>query len=235
MQEDGHHRLSSNPYPGRGIILGLDETGRYALQLYWITARSAGSKNRVLVVDGKDIRTQPFDEEGRTDDPNIYYRAIASTGGLHVVSNGSHTDSIVAALATGSGFAEAVRGFSFETDAPNFTPRIAGVTDLGKRRPVVYLGNAVRGRTVGTLHGVWCFTNLRPGAGYCLHTYSRDGDPLPSFTERPYEFALVGTPEEAAARVWELLAPDKRVALALKVLDVATGDVVILLVRNTLE
>ena len=198
--EDGRERLRANAYPGRGMILGLDATGRHLVQIYWITARSTGSKNRILVIDGPDVRTQPFDESGRSDDPNIYYRAIAATGDSHIVTNGNHTDLIVNHLARDGSFADAVRRFSYETDAPNFTPRIAGFTDLSGARPVIALANAVRGAMVDTLHSVYTYDGLRPGIGYCLHTYARDGNPVPSFTERPYEFALRGSPEDAANR-----------------------------------
>jgi IMP cyclohydrolase len=232
--EDGRQRLKANPYPGRGIILGLDASGRFLVQIYWITARSPGSKNRVLVIEGQDVRTRPFDEAGRTDDPNIYYRAIASTGDRHVVSNGSHTDLIVDHLADGGRFEAAVQRFSYETDAPNFTPRIAAVTDLSGARPAVYLANAIKGRTVDTLRSVYTYGALQPGLGYCLHTYAGDGNPVPPFSERPYEFALRGGPEETAADVWDLLPADKRVALALKAIEVTTKRVVTLTVRNSL-
>ena len=231
---DGHERLKSNSYPGRGIILGLDDTGRLAVQIYWITARSAGSKNRILVVEGGDVRTRPFDEAGRSDDPNIYYRAIASAGDRHVVSNGNHTDVIVEYLASGRSFGDAMRTQTHEDDAPNFTPRIAGVTDLSGPRPAVHLANAVHGGSVDTLHSVYTYAVPRPGLGYCLHTYAGDGNPVPAFTERPYEFELRGTPEDAAAEVWDLLPPDKRVAVASKAIEIETKRVITLTVRNVL-
>jgi IMP cyclohydrolase len=196
--------------------------------------RSAGSKNRILVNDGDDVRTQPFAEAERTDDPNIYYRAIARTDDLHVVSNGNHTDLLIEHLAAGGAFEDGVRRFSYETDAPNFTPRIAGLADLRGRRPVLYLANAVRGRMVDTLHSVYTYATLEPGRGYCLHTYAGDGNPVPSFTERPYGIELPGSPEDAADALWDLLAADKRVALALKAINVSTKQVVTLSLRNAL-
>jgi hypothetical protein len=231
---DGRARLKSNSYPGRGIILGLDKKGRYWVQIYWITGRSAGSKNRVLVVEGDGVRTRPFDESGRTADPNIYYRAIAAAGDRHVVSNGNHTDVIVEHLTGGRSLEAAMRTQSYEDDPPNFTPRIAGVTDLSGPRPVLCLANAVHGSSVDTLHSVYTYAVPQPGLGHCLHTYSSDGSPVPAFTERPYEFELRGTPEDAAKEVWDLLPADKRVALALKVIEIETKRVVTLTVRNTL-
>jgi hypothetical protein len=123
---------------------------------------------------------------------------------------------------------------SYETDAPNFTPRIAGLADLSGARPVLYLANAVKGSALDTLHSVYVYGAPQPGVGYCLHTYAADGNPVPSYTQRPYEVALPGTPEEAAAGVWDLLPPEKRVALALKAIDLATKRVVTLDVRNSL-
>jgi IMP cyclohydrolase len=232
--EDGRHRLKSNPYPGRGIVTGLDASGRYAVQLYFITGRSAGSRNRVLVIEDGDVRTQPFDEAARTDDPNVYYRAITSAGDRHIVSNGNHTDVIAGYLTSGRSFEAAVLSTSYETDAPNYTPRIAGLADLRGSRPVLHLASAARGTTVDVLHSIYTYGALDRGAGYCLTTYRGDGDPLPSFTERPFEFPLNGTPEEAAAELWDLLPADKRVALALKAVEIETKRVAKLTVRNAL-
>ena len=40
--------LAENTYPGRGIVLGLDETGKKAVAAYFIMGRSENSRNRVL-------------------------------------------------------------------------------------------------------------------------------------------------------------------------------------------
>jgi IMP cyclohydrolase len=230
--EDGRGRLKSNPYPGRGIILGLDASGHYALQIYWITARSAGSKNRILEIEGEDVRTQPFDPAERSEDPNIWYRAIARAGDRHVVSNGIQTDTIVDHLNRGEAFATAVRTTSFETDAPNFTPRIAGMTDLSNGTPQASFGMALRHPSGKVQHNLYGY-RPEPGAGRCLHTYAEDGNPVPPYTGRPYEIDLPGTPEDAAAAIWDDLLPaDKRVALALKVIDVQTRQVISLTVKN---
>ena len=54
--------LSNNAYPGRGILLGKDETGTHAVIAYFIMGRSVNSRNRVFVQDGDGIRTQAYDE-----------------------------------------------------------------------------------------------------------------------------------------------------------------------------
>ena len=53
--------LSSNAYPGRGIIIGKSADGKSAVTAYFIMGRSENSRNRVFVEDGRGIRTQAFD------------------------------------------------------------------------------------------------------------------------------------------------------------------------------
>ncbi len=45
--------LSSNSYPGRGIVIGKSEDGKYAVTAYFIMGRSSNSRNRVFVPEGK--------------------------------------------------------------------------------------------------------------------------------------------------------------------------------------
>jgi IMP cyclohydrolase len=230
----GRERVKSNPYPGRGIILGLDETGRYALQVYWITARSKSSKNRVLMVEGDSVRTQPFDEAGRSDDPNIYYRAIANSGDRHVVTNGIQTDTIVEHLSGSGSFESALLTHLYESDAPNYTDRISGLTDLSGARPEARLSKIAHSVGDAPAHAFYVYQQLTPGSGYCLHTYAGDGDPIPAFGADPYDIELRGTADEVLADIWDLLPQERRVAIALKVIDIETKQVMALKVRNTL-
>ena len=59
--------LSSNTYPGRGIVIGRSGDGKYAVTAYFIMGRSENSRNRVFVEDGEGIRTQAFDPSKLTD------------------------------------------------------------------------------------------------------------------------------------------------------------------------
>jgi IMP cyclohydrolase len=235
MVEDGRERLRSNAYPGRGIILGLDATGRYALQVYFITARSAGSKNRILEIEGEEVRTQPFDPAERSGDPNIWYRAIARSGNRHVVSNGVQTDTIIDHLNGGGSFESALLTHIYETDAPNYTDRISGITDLSGDRPQARLSKIVHTVADTPAHAFYVYQQLTPGTGYCLHTYAGDGNPIPAFDADPYDISLRGTPDEVVAGIWDGLLPaDKRVAIALKAIDLESRQIVTLKVTNAL-
>jgi IMP cyclohydrolase len=233
--ESGRERLKSNPYPGRGIILGLDATGRHALQIYWITARSAGSKNRILEIDGEDVRTQPFNPADRSDDPNIWYRAVARSGDRHVVSNGIQTDTIVDHISGSGSFESALLTHLYEDDAPNYTDRISGLIDLSGSQPEARLSKIVHSVADAPVHAFYVYQQLTPGVGYCLHTYAGDGNPIPAFESDPYDIELPGTPKEAATAIWnDLLPTDKRVAIALKAIDLETKQTVTLNVTNQL-
>ena len=45
--------ISSTTYPGRGIVIGRTEDGLNAVIAYFIMGRSANSRNRVFVEDGR--------------------------------------------------------------------------------------------------------------------------------------------------------------------------------------
>ena len=73
--------LSSTTYPGRGIIAGKSADGKYAVSAYWTMGRSAGSRNRIFVVENEGgsevVRTKAFDESLIAGDPSlIIYAAV---------------------------------------------------------------------------------------------------------------------------------------------------------------
>ena len=43
-------KLSSNTYPGRGIVLGLTPDGKQAVAAYFIMGRSVNSRNRIFAL-----------------------------------------------------------------------------------------------------------------------------------------------------------------------------------------
>ena len=63
--------LSSNSYPGRGIILGRSGDGRRAVLIYFIMGRSPGSRNRIFAATEDGIRTVAFDPASLPD-PSLY-------------------------------------------------------------------------------------------------------------------------------------------------------------------
>ena len=119
--------LTENTYPGRGIVLGLDETGKKSVAAYFIMGRSENSRNRVFVEKDGGIITRAFDESKMVDPSLIIYNPVLVLGDTQIVTNGDQTDTVYTFLRQGKTFEEALRTRTFEPDAPNFTPRISGV------------------------------------------------------------------------------------------------------------
>ncbi|MDH4249490.1 MAG: IMP cyclohydrolase, partial [Deltaproteobacteria bacterium] len=122
-------QLSVNPYPGRGILLGRSLDGLRWLQVYWIMGRSENSRNRQFVVEDGVLKTRPLDLSKVKDPSLVIYSAMASLPPWHVVTNGDHTDTIMASLRQGQDYRAALRSREHEPDPPHFTPRIAGGID----------------------------------------------------------------------------------------------------------
>ena len=119
--------LQSNPYPGRGIVLGKSSDGKYAVTAYFIMGRSENSRNRVFIEDGDGIRTKAFDESKMKDPSLIIYAPVRVLGDKTIVTNSDQTDTIFDNMSKGQSFEESLRGREFEPDDPNFTPRISGL------------------------------------------------------------------------------------------------------------
>ena len=93
--------LAGNPYPGRGIVVGRSEDGRYAAAAYFIMGRSANSRNRVFVADGEGIRTQAHDPSKMEDPSLIIYAPVRVLGTNTIITNGDQTDTVYQGLMDG--------------------------------------------------------------------------------------------------------------------------------------
>lgn len=227
--------LQNNPYPGRGIVQGLSEDGERYLQAYWVMGRSENSRNRIFVIDADDsVSTQAHDPSKVTDPSLIIYTAMTEAvngEAVHVVSNGHQTDSIATSLSKalplsehGRQFSNALMGWDYEPDEPNYTPRISGYIALRGAYGFSVItrdgltGNSVHMMTRGDLD------ELPQGAGLCVHTYEGDGNPLPSFDGIPYPIPVANTAKSTAEALWEVLDTDNRVAIVAKSIQREDGE-----------
>ena len=186
--------LRSNPYPGRGIVVGA---GRV---YYFIMGRSENSRNRIFAETPDGIRTEAFDPAKLADPSLIIYHPVRRVPGALVVTNGDQTDTIRDV----GNFRAALETREFEPDEPNYTPRISAICyDSGAFELSIL--KRVQGRC---LRAFYAYESCEPGTGFFLSTYQGDGDPLPSFCGEPIEVTM---PEPEA--VWAALNPDNKVAL----------------------
>ena len=122
--------ISSTTYPGRGIVIGTSEDGKYAVTAYFIMGRSENSRNRVFVTEGNGIRTEAFDPSKMEDPSLIIYAPVRVLGNTTIVTNGDQTDTVYDLMKEGKTFEQALKTREFEPDAPNYTPRISGIMNL---------------------------------------------------------------------------------------------------------
>ncbi len=217
--------VAANPYPGRGLVVGRAEDGAW-LQVYWIMGRSAGSRNRIFVAEGSELRTQPADAgEGTGDASLTLYEAMLELPAVHLVTNGDQTRTIADFLAAGASFEAALETREREPDAPNYTPRISGMLDLRTGEPTLAL-SILRASPADPAHTDR--TTFRPappprGLGLALTTYQGDGDPLPPFAGDPLWLPLSGSAADVLEAYWAALDTDNRVSLAVKRIPAGGG------------
>lgn len=215
--------LAENPYPGRIIIAGLDETGKNLVQVYVIMGRSENSRNRVFGCEGKRLFTEAADPSKVKDPSLIIYnamdQAVYGEFTIHVVSNGHQTDDVVSSYRRRRGLHETMHAWSYEPDSPNFTPRITASSYWSslKRKPVIRMSLLRKSQWSAECDRHFFQKNdVGAGYGYCLTTYRGDGSPLPPFRGEPYLLPLRGDAQSIAQTYWEALNADNRVSLAVK-------------------
>ncbi|MDO8523764.1 MAG: IMP cyclohydrolase [bacterium] len=207
--------LARNSYVGRGMIVGLDDSGKFLVQMYWIMGRSENSRNRVFEREGGRLFTEAADPSKVKDPSLIIYNAMGEQStGMAVVSNGHQTDAVMGV--NSEDVLQILSDWQYEPDE-NFTPRITAVSYWWKDK-----ANAEISLLRKSPFGDDCNRNLYKrngigkGFGYCITTYVGDGDPLPAFQGEPYLLPLGGDANFIAGTYWDALNADNRVSLAVK-------------------
>ncbi|MGM9522644.1 MAG: IMP cyclohydrolase [Oscillospiraceae bacterium] len=225
MRYDIGTLLSTNTYPGRGIIIGTTPDGKKAAAAYFIMGRSVNSRNRVFEKTKDGIRTVAFDETKMEDPSLIIYHPVRTYENNLIVTNGDQTDTIYEALRRGGKFGGAVDSREFEPDAPNYTPRISGIL-IFENGTFSYKLNILKCVDGG---GKYCgrFTYgypAMPGVGHFLHTYKCDGNPSPSFEGEPEEIGIGNDIDAFSNLLWDNLNEDNKVSLYVRFTDLETGE-----------
>ncbi len=235
--------LNNKSYPGRGIILGTDENGKYGVAAYFIMGRSENSRNRILSKDGDGIRTKVYDQAKVTDPSLIVYSPVRVLSRSTIVTNGDQTDTIYDALErfeanrndykgalltdglestlASRAFDEALAARTFEPDEPNYTPRISGLLfsngDFSSYRLSIL--KSADGDPATCQRFFYSYENKLPGVGHLIHTYQVNQNPLPSFEGEPRPVTIRGSIDTFTANLWRSLNNENRVALFVRFID----------------
>ena len=216
--------LAGNTYPGRGIIIGESADGKYAMTAYFIMGRSENSRNRIFERYYGGMRTKAFDESKLSDPSLIIYNPYLSLENTDIITNGDQTDTVSDFISNGKTFEDALMTRKFEPDAPNFTPRISGIVYYTKNSftyKLSVLKSAYGDPSVCNRY----FYNYEPraGIGHFIHTYTCDGNPIPSFEGEPEEIALPETASTLADTIWSNLNEANKVSLFVRSVNLENG------------
>lgn len=217
--------VKDNPYPGRGIILGISPDASKMVSAYFIMGRSENSRSRVFVKDGDDLVIVPFDEEKVEDPSLIIYHPLRVYKDYIIVTNGDQTDTIRDYLDRQETFADALRSRKFEPDEPNWTPRISGIQWVSHKNIPYYKMSILK---AGDPDGIICnrfFYEYEgaPGLGHFIHTYETDGNPIPTFQGEPKRVDIPGDINDFAEEIWNSLNSENKISLYIRYTDIDTG------------
>ncbi|MBP1989343.1 IMP cyclohydrolase [Paenibacillus eucommiae] len=218
-------QLQSNPYPGRGMIIGMTPSSSHFVQVYWIMGRSENSRNRAFQKENNDVRNIAFDESKMTDPSLIIYYPIKSIGNYHIITNGDQTDTILEGIKAGESLEKSLFKREYEPDAPHYTPRISGLIDTSESRYSLSILKKAHTHVVGCQRYFYHYDSFVSGIGHCIHTYSSEIDGiLTPFTGEPFEVELMDEIEDVRDHYWKLLNPENRISLLVKFIDTRNGD-----------
>ena len=211
-------------YPGRLVIAGLDETGKYFVQACAMTARSDPNRNRLYAEPMHGlVRTEVANPSKPAGNPELtLYDAMIECGPHFVVGNGRQTAVLMEWM---EGRGDSLWKFGYEDDPPVFTSRITAVSVLRPNPQIILCAirksphneEAIEHSRNYLLH------DMEPGIGWFLTTYKCDGDPPSPSEGMPYELPLKSSMEPLTDELWDALNQENRVALAVKFIELKSG------------
>lgn len=216
--------VKGNPYPGRGIFVGMSKEGDKALVAYFIMGRSSNSRNRIFITRDTDLYTRPYDNSKVEDPSLIIYRALSANERRLIVSNGDQTDTILEGEKKGLSFHDALMTRKFEPDEPNWTPRISAILRFNKNSFDYEMSILKAGDPEGkSCQREFFAYEAQAGKGHFISTYITDGSPLPSFEGEPKEVKVDSDLSNFAEDLWLSLDKNNKVSLYLRFIDLKTG------------
>ena len=217
--------LSTNTYPGRGIVIGRTPDGTKAVTAYFIMGRSQDSRNRIFVTDGDGIRTEAYDPSKLEDPSLIIYAPVRVLGNKTIVTNGDQTDTIYEGMDCQMTFEQSLRARTFEPDAPNYTPRISGILHIESKayNYAMSILKSNNGDPDSCHRYTFAYENPKAGEGHFIHTYMQDGNPLPSFEGEPKLVSILDDMDAFTDLLWTNLNEENKVSLFVRYIDIATG------------
>lgn len=237
MGKESYYGLEDlgRPNPGRLVGVGLSEDAKSIRLITLMGGRSENSRNRFYKVyedmngHGDFVMTAIHDLSRPTGDPaTTLYIAHRHRRGWHVASNGEQTEGISIGLALGCGFLKPQELYDHEGEKADCTTRITVAVLPAQRYAVI--GKVVpdqdnKSLSVGQVFkiGEGRARNLEAGIYHFTTTYVGDGTTAANY-QPPFRDYIPGNINEVADAIWEAFDPNTKSGLALKDVDVSTGE-----------
>ena len=215
--------LNKITYPGRGIIIGLSPNGENLCIAYFIMGRSQNSKNRIFKFQKNSLQTLPLNNDVKNRNL-IIYKPIIKYRNFVIISNGNQTKTILHSLQNGQNFSQALNLRNFENDAPIYTPRIAAIAELTKKR-VTYKLAIVKKATASFSTERFFFEYEQPkqGYGHFIHTYTGKTDnETKSFNSIPHTIKIPNSHEKFQLAIWKTLNKNNKISLFTEFINLKT-------------
>lgn len=228
--------MSISDYIGRGIIMGLSSDCAAALQLYILTSRSPANQSRRLHRSGRSLYAEflePFFQQNYLNISDLTYKVAGDYRNWHVISNGIQTQLVLDRLH--DGYSSFELGEVTRAAPPQIvdSPRISGICSVLNGSPTFRFASVVPDQDQGMPVVREVLTDCIPGRGFCLTTYTGgDENPLPVFRGDPIEVDLTGEPTQILDFYWQLLNPQFRISIALKIIDLRSGNPTFLILNR---
>ena len=212
---DLNQELSKNSYPGRSVVIGKSDDGKFAVVAYFIMGRSENSRNRIFEKFGDGIKTKAFDDSKLIDPSLIIYSPVRVYKNKTIITNGDQTDTIHDFINNGDTFEKALNTRTFEPDPPIFTPRISAMIELVDKTFSFKMSilKSDNGNENSVLRYFYNYETPITGQGRFIHTYECDGDPVPSFSGEPKIVAIGNDIDVFTNEIWDGLNEQNKVSL----------------------
>ena len=144
-----------------------------------------------------------------------------------IVTNGDQTDTIHDYLKKGFTFEAAASHPAALSRTPPTIPPASADWSCGEKGKLSYRLSILKsdeGDPTAPQRFFFEYVGVKPGVGHFLHTYSCDGNPIPSFGGEPEKVTLRGDIDSFTQAVWDNLNPDNKVSLFVRFIDLGSGE-----------
>ncbi len=217
--------LKNNPYPGRGIVVGVTPNAKHAIMAYFIMGRSGNSRNRIFVQTADGIMNKAADASKVEDPSLILYTPVKVFENKHIVTNGDQTNTVYDGFQSGKCFFESLKSRTFEPDAPHYTPRISAAINTDDFSYDMSVIKSFEMKGEGAVRMNFSFDKPMPGCGHFIHTYAQNTDPLLSFQGEPICIETMDDRQKFTECMWDSLHEDNKISLFVRYISIERGDV----------